>query len=564
MVKISHGLVLAAALMPVALQAAVGDSSVVDDFEAGTNQNKFLAYSFFYDDSKDSGNTVVSSATPGAPGELVFDPTLSVGEGANGSTKSAKLAFTYGNKKPSCGTGCTYGNMAGFGTGFIEEPKDGSVASLDMTGASSITFMAKADKAMVMRVEIATAPVLDFGYHLFQASLTTTWQTFTIPLVEGIGFAQPAWADPVVFDVTKMQKIQFAISADDNTGLTGGVVNIDNIVVHGYKWVPPAACMTCVGLPQTGASLSNMETAPKNQNAAGGYWFAYNDAEGRTVATQTEYSEIFGGVVFDPLTPTIPTLTISEAKGAAASAGAFIEFALGPTFLEGVETIKPFVGVGTKVSDALDVNFSDFSSGSGIGFSYWTKAGSTFDFIRFEAISNQDFGNAGAVYSVLLPSTAGEWKTAVVKFTDLKLPTWESVTPAPLAKATMAKFQWAVQNEPGTTGAIAIDNVTCEGMVACPTIGGAPIRNSFASKARAFSVSRGLNGLQVAVRLNESQTKATVRVVDVKGQLAAKEEITGRDTQIANISQDKLKSGVYSVQVTLGDKVLPAAMTVIP
>jgi Carbohydrate binding domain (family 11) len=568
--NLAHGLILASALVPVAARAAATDSAVVDDFEGGSNQNKFLAYTFYYADTKDGGNTTIASAkAPNAAGELLFDPTLSVGEGANGSAKSLKLDFKMGTTKPSCGTSCTYGNMAGVGTGFAT---DGSV--LNLTGATSVTFWAKASAAMTMRVEIATKPVTNFGYHVFQAILTTSWMQYTLPLVEGPDFQQPAWAataDPQTFDPSQVEKIQFSISTDDNTGLTAGIVNIDQIVVRGYKWVPPTACMAECEKPGTGALLGDLEGATGNKNKSGGYWFAYNDAEGRVVSAPSEYSEIFEGVTPDTAAGSKNViLKVSPAKGMAGTAGALIGFKLGPTYLQGTEQIKPFVGIGTKVSDALGVNFSNYTGANAISFDYWSSATSTFEYIRVELKANQDYGNAGIVHTVLIPATGGTWKSYNIPFTKFKLPDWEEVALIPLAQqalkvAEMEKIQWAVQGLPGTTGSFAVDNVKIGGLVdPIPTIGGAPVLNSAKFQKSGFAVTQGFNQVHVGLRLGNKLESAQIRMVDMKGHVVASEKVEGMGPQSYSIKTQSLKSGVYTVQVKVGDRVMSAPVTLLP
>lgn len=567
---IARGILTAAVLMPIAVNAAAGDSAVVDDFESGTNQNKFLAYTFYYNDSKDGGNTVIASAKASGA-ELLYDAALSVGEGAGGSAKALKLEFTFGSVKPKgCGGTCAYGNMAGMGTGFVA---DGQV--LNMTGATAISFWAKASANMAMRVEIATEGVKDFGYHMNAPQLTPTWTKITIPLIEGPDLQQPTWAEEVPFDLTKMQKIQFAISADDNPStLTGGTVYIDDIVVHGYKWVPPSACITCVGLVGTGGLLSDMETAPKNQNKSGGYWYAYNDTEGRIPApvTQSEYSEIYEGVTIDEITK-IPTLAISTGKGAANSSGAYIAFNLGPTYTQGTSTIRPFVGIGTKVSDALGNAFSNYTGSTGVSFSYWTSATSTMSYIRLEVKAKQTaaaFANAGIVHHVLLPVTGGVWKDAVVKWTDLKLPDWDEVKLIPIAQqalnvAQMDKFQWAVQDEPGVEGAIAVDNVKIEGLATVPAFDpNASIRGGFGTRGQGFSLTQGLRKLQVAVNLGDLAQTGEVRLLNLKGEVVGKAQVAGTGMKTAELSTLNLRSGVYAVQVKVGDHAMTAPVTVLP
>jgi hypothetical protein len=423
--------ILAVALGAHAQTAA---ASVLDNFEAGSNQNKFLGYSYFYNDATDGGTSVVTTAHVGSkPSELLVDSTSF--DAGYASTKSLKMAFTYGPNKPkSCGGTCAYGQMVGFGTQFVPgtDVATGTGTTLDITGATAITFFAKASVAMKMRVEVTTTNVTDFGFFVANVSVGTDWGPQTVMLSTGLGgINQPSWAVPVTFDPTLVQKLQFSISADDNAGLTAGTVWLDSIVVQGYTWVPPTACMPCVGTTAaTGAVLADLEpvTAPPraaNQNAAGGYWFAYNEVGTRAVTAQSQYSEIFAGVDLTNPTPTAPILVVSPAKGAAASNGAYIGFTLGPTYTANGSIVQPFVGIGTKFSDALDIGALDATGSTGVAFDYNTDATSTFKFIRLEAKTNQtDLGtNAGVVHSVLLPATGGTWKTAIVPWAKFSLPT---------------------------------------------------------------------------------------------------------------------------------------------
>jgi hypothetical protein len=291
----STGSLILAGLLTAAVSAQA--QAIVDNFEAGSNQNKFLGYTYFYDDSKDGGDSKVLSSKPGlVAGELLFDSAKSVGEGAEGSTKSLKLDFTFGATKPSCGAACTYGQAVGVGTQLVPGTDNGKV--INLTTATSITFMAKATVSMKLRVEVTTKNVTDFGYFRAEPTVGTTWAPVTFLLEPGLGgLARPAWAEAktpgVLFSKDSVQKLQIQISADDNATLTAGTLLIDNIVIGGYTWVPPSACIKCVEAltPKTGTLLSDLEavvTPPRaaNQNTVGGYWYAYNDISARVARPQ--------------------------------------------------------------------------------------------------------------------------------------------------------------------------------------------------------------------------------------------------------------------------------------
>jgi hypothetical protein len=420
---------------------------------------------------------------------------------------------------------------------------------------------------MDMRVEITTTDVKDFAYHRAVAHLTTTWAKQTVLLTSGLGgINQPTWTTtPVTFNPADVQKIQFSISADDNAALTAGTVWFDSIAVVGYKWVPPNACVKCVSTTAaTGAVLSDLETSATHagaQNAAGGYWYAYNDVGTRTVTSQSQYSEIFEGV--DATDPKAPILTVSPTKGAAGSAGAYIKFTLGPSYSDNGSQVMPFVGIGTKTSDALGTAFLDATPSTGIAFDYWTDAASTFSFIRLEVKTNQtDIGtNAGAVHSVLVPTTGGTWMTANIPWTSFSLPNWKDI-PDPTVKVKtsgIAKFQWAVQDAPGTTGAFAIDNVKLPGMTTIPVVSIRSVQHA----AKDLRMVQANGRLNVAFDMPAGVTKAQVNLLDMKGAVVASHDLSGKGLQQASLETRSLNSGVYSLQVRHGDVVRAMPVTLL-
>jgi hypothetical protein len=135
---------------------------------------------------------------------------------------------------------------------------------------------------------------------------------------------------------------------------------------------------------------------------------------------------------------------------------------------------------------------------------------------RLEVKTNQtDLGtNPGVVHSVLLPATGGTWKTAIVPWAKFTLPDWVDVPDKTVAvkKAGITKFQWAIQDAPGTTGGLAVDNVKLPGMTAIP-IG---IRNA----SRAFHglrMSQAAGRLDVTFDLAAGESAAKFTLVDLKG-----------------------------------------------
>ncbi|MDB5106196.1 MAG: hypothetical protein JWP91_3885 [Fibrobacteres bacterium] len=525
-------MLVGAAAVSMSAGAVKAQDALMDNFEAGTNQNKFMSYWYYYNDAVNLGTSKVISSKPGTGTELLFDPTVSLGADETGG-KAAKLDYEMGPTPLSCGGTCTFGQFVGFGTDFTPTKK-----ALDLTGATKITYKAKAAAPTVVVVQVSITSVTSqagdqqFAVHEVTHNIGTSWKTYEVALSETAlkdALKQPSWAKPAVpFNPKEVEKIAWKVSMDAATNPLKGTILIDSVVVRNYTWPNPYACMTCVGLPGagTGGLLADFESLPKNQNKAGFYWYAYNDAEGRTVSSQADYSEIFGGVTPNALVPTKPDLTIAGAKGNAAGDAAFIEFTLGPTWLQGANTIKPFVGVGTRLSDELNVSHFNASTSTGISFDYKTT-GTDIDYIRMEAKDERNLG-AGIVHFTLLPGTKGEWKSATIPWTKMQLPDYAEVAliaDQTLHTKSLEQIQWTFQGDPKKTGSIAIDNVKMVGMAKVDTsfVGlVAPARNA---SSHGLSAMASGNALQVAFAFPAGRNIGVAELLDTRGKVVSRENL---------------------------------------
>ena len=519
------------------LSPAFSQITVFDDLEAGTNQNKFLGYWYFYTDIDDGGNSVVNNATVSGA-ELLFDG--SYGEGREGSAHSAILDYTFGTTEPSCGGTCTFGNFAGIGSEFIPA---GSV--LDMTTATTLQFWMKGSAAdMTVRVEVATKDIIDFGYYRIEAAVGTGWQQYTIDFADFISFTQPSWADPVPFNKAMIEKIQFAVSAED-ANPAAGKVWIDDITVNGYVWVPPTICSTigAAGAP-VGAKLIDFDGTIETQNAVGEYSYAYNDAAGRTV-TAGQYTDVFGGVNVDPLDPTVIDLAIAG-NGNGGTNGAFIEFQLGPAYVEGATTVQPFAGIGTRVGDNLGLSFYNAQNdgATGVYFDYMTTG---VDWLMFEVHSNQDFGNAGIVHHCLAPGSEGAWRSASVPFgSSLFLPDWDEVRALPpamqaLKTDALEKFQWSYHGAPGTQASFAVDNVHLMGATAISDV-------KPKQKRAKQNIGIQVNASQLLLNVNGTLKDARITLKTVKGKRVYQNTLSNLQGSLT-LDTEGYTPGVYYIGV---------------
>jgi hypothetical protein len=450
--------------------------------------------------------------------------------------------------------------MIGIGTQLAP---DGDVA--DITGATKITYWAKASELMTVRVELATEPVKNFAYHKIEHEFTTSWTKQEIVLQEGLGIAQPSWnTEEVALDLSKVEKIQWQVSMDD-ANPEQGTIWIDDIEID-VKIAKFNECVSCVQTAGSAAShngwmLSDMETTPYNQNGLGYYWYCYNDAEGRSVSVPgEEFSEIIAGANIDPDDPTKPILVI-DGNGQGGGNGASIEFQLGPSYEEGGQTIKPFVGVGTKLSDNLGTEFynADAYGATGIYFDYKTTG--DVDQLRLEVQANQTFPNSGIVHHVVLEGTNGEWKGAAVRWEDLVLPRWEEVASLPptaqaLKLTELSQIQWAFQGSAAATGTIAVDNVKL--IDASPYTPGAVLFG--ARQLRARGITAWQAGSVLRISLPGRSEPAHARLVTLKGQTLVARSAARAGS--LSLPIDKVAGGLYLLRVNTTEGTVTSPFTV--
>jgi hypothetical protein len=520
-----------AAAVCMAAGAARAQDALIDDFEGQSNQNKFMSYWYFYNDAANQGTSKVNSSKPGTATELLFDPAVSLGADETGG-KAAKLDYEMGPTPLSCGGTCTFGQFVGFGTDMTPSKK-----ALDLTGATKITYKAKAAAPTVVVFQVSITSVTSqagdqaFAVHEVTHNIGTSWKTYEAALSETAlkdALKQPSWAKPAVpFNPKEVEKIAWKVSMDAATNPLKGTLLIDSVMVRGYTWPNPYACMTCLGAPGagTGALLSDFETLPKQQNKAGFYWYAYNDAAGRTVASQADYSEIFGGVTPNALVPTKPDLTIAGAKGYNGGDGAFIEFTLGPTYVQGANTIKPFVGVGTRLADELNVAHLNATGSTGISFDYKTT-GADIDYIRMEVKDERNLG-AGIVHFALMPGTKGEWKSATIPWTKLQLPDYDEVkliADQTLHIGSLEQVQWTFQGDPKKTGSISVDNVKIMGMTAIDTSKVGILAQGHGMRSGLIARAAG-DRIQVTCAFPAGRNLGAVELLDTRGRVLSRADV---------------------------------------
>lgn len=539
-------------LAAVALAAMTAKAALIDDCEGGTNQNQFGAYWYFYDDSADGGNTKIAGVTRDGKNLLGVAPIA--GEG-NAGTAGYKMSYTMGTVLAPCkdATGavipsCGF-NYAGVGTMLATEG-----LTCDIKTAQTITFWAKASPAVKLNVEVATSDITDFGYYRTLISIGTSWAKYQIVLDPDLGIQQPQWAKTVTFDPKKVQKIQWQVHSDQVKGaFTDGTVNIDDVTIEPYDFVPPEVCVECLtaAAPATKALLSDFEGAVPNVNAAGQYWYCYNDGDRMPAPTKvSDYSDINAGITVDPALPIGKSPLIAIEGHGKTGSGAYIGYLLGPTFTQtgSADVIKPFVGVGTKLSDDLGSVFYNATAdgATGVMFDYKITGAS---YLRFEVVSSNDMSSSGIVWSRLFPAGA-DWQTAVVPFSALALPNWASVQamdPATTALKLneLKKMQWAVQDGAGKSGTIAIDNIYLIGATKVTKLGSGVLYHKGSMAATGLKAGLVNRSLVLTMPSSLGQQNGSISLVNIKGVRIAGKAVNVMAGSAANLDVSNVANGMY-------------------
>jgi hypothetical protein len=521
--------------------------AIVDDCEGGTNQNKFGFYWYFFDDHKDGGNSSIPGVAPDGTGGYIVAPTAGAGHVGAGIALPYKLGPTMAGTPPSY-------NFIGMGTMLAANGK-----TLDLTGATSITFWLKSTNAISLDFQLVdTVHIPDFAYFYYTCTIPAgVWTKFVVPLSAGGlgGLAQYSWTKlpAVPFTVKTVSKLQWQISLTGVGTNTSGTVTIDDISIQGYNYVPPDLCTSCAGAagqtPSPAALLSNFDAYPYSANARGYYWFCYADGVGRT-APASDWSVITGGATVNALDPTKWTLTLAAGgtKGYNSTNGADIQFTLGQTFTNppSTDVVKPFVGIGTNLwNDQTLVNpyNADLDGMTGIYFDYMLSGADQSMVVRLEVYAN-NFQTPGEVFYIDLPYTGtGVWKGASVPWSKLVLPSWQGITPATFQSSNIEKIQWAVQSTKGDMGELAIDNIYLTGGNKITT----PIRYQYNAVKGVSGVSASLISNNLRVSIPQNLSNVSLSLVNTQGSVVVKKLPGVNHTALMSVSG--LAKGVYMLNV---------------
>ncbi|MDR2592410.1 MAG: T9SS type A sorting domain-containing protein [Chitinispirillales bacterium] len=601
---------LAAAL---AVAGGAFADSVLDNFEGGSNANRFGAYWYFYT------NTYAARASGNPTGcdqkdytAALVDSKLEMIDNATKSGNQLLFTGSYGSDLVAPHGGQYSGVMkfsnllspwksattkenpdvypgVGMGTGLTTDTINGMGSGF--TSAKKIKFwmrVSDADLVVKFKIEFATQIAgngnswpcnADASYEVVLPEPSTAWKEYEINIEasnSGSGatcaapkLCRPTWetGKPYTYDLSKALKVAWFLEGSSNGTTAGaeGQIAIDDISIEGYTFVDKWLCTSCIKndseRPADSLLFSNFdnqlpETQSLAQNRLKQYWYAYSDNVAR--GTQGTPSTIDDGQWNDPYYPDGPSLIINDESnvyGVNGSHGAYIQFTMGTPFTKNGESVQPFVGIGTNLADSNSVyNGANLTK---IWLRYKT-VGFEELFVEFHdeyAVSHDD----GEVFYTKLPGTNGEWNIAEIPLTGdvLKLPSWAKNRTGALAtfdKTKLTKLQF--KNQSTNDGVLVLDDI----YFFDPTIAGGvegPVSvKSLGSKAKVSGLRAVYSRGKIGVNWNAGTSVASgsVQLVNTKGRVVASAPIATTAGKVtANLGANTIPTGMYFVRVNAKD-----------
>ncbi len=507
----------------IASSYCVADT-VIDDFDDGNSKSKIQKYWYFYTDVDNNGQSTIygTQSKPEFVGEY---------DGKDG-TYGAVMEFTLGDTAGMT-DGCK--PYVAMGLNFAEGTSASGRYPYDLTGADSISFYVKGDKAFTARLYMELTNVTNWDDFFYSINVTTSWQRVSIAMKKDNkkGFKQNGWEDEYAdFDLTKVAKMNFRVRWDENPDLKSGELYIDSVVMHGNAKFPKIGAIKPepVGnFPSKG--LLNDFTDGKKKNTLGFSWFAYDDGtlDGGSVFT-SGYDDETDQIIVD------------ETGGYDNTEGIALSVTLGdliPNSSDPKNPIAPFCGIGTTLGDASK-GFFDAGGGSGVYLNY--KSDIDVDMELVDSTTRSD----GIAFYVVLPSTGGEWMQVKATFSTFVLPDWVSAgdltdEQAKLNTKVLSKLQFKISGDPNTDANFAVDNIYFDGV---PIVGVLPLNKRLANK--------GINYVQtrdaVKISLSNSIGNAKVSLVNPIGKVVYFKNVNGL-SRSCSIPLFNHASGVYVLRI---------------
>ncbi|MCL2219769.1 MAG: T9SS type A sorting domain-containing protein [Chitinispirillia bacterium] len=576
--------------------AQAGQSSVLADFENGTNENLFGDYWYFYGDEKENGTSgdpvigpVKTVHSKVATAEYVGDEvrftsaSIATGSDVQFGSNAAKMQYTFGGsmgmawKSPpptSCTTfgpdGCyRFQQFVGIGTGLVADGV--SDAPTGFNNATKITFYAKAAKAMTVALLPQMSTILDNAHYRQNFDITTAWAKYEVDLGAATELSQPEdWGTEVPFNKTKVTKLAWQVQAgnglnpapEDAQG-ESNTLFLDDVVIEGFKFVAADMCESCVTTTgwTGGTPFSDFDNPEYPfQNKLGWYWYSYDD----TKTTVDAGSPAGNTVITDGIDCDSEFATDGCPLAVVEPGAAYIAFEMGNAMMIGGNPVQPFVGLGTDLFDAENLTgyFNKGVVAEGIYFEYET--GGSVHEINVEVQDMIDVEGErpeSAVRYIKLPATNGTRSAARIRWTDLKLhenwddvKQWISQNPqlVPLRTDRLAKIQFKYQG--GGSGYMIVDNVRFLGTFNYDDEGSVRL---IGSKAKASGLRATYSRGVVGVNWNAAASVASgkISLINTRGRVVSSAPIANVSGSrvTANLGKGNIPTGMYFVRVDAKD-----------
>lgn len=491
--------------------------AVLDDLEGGNSINKFGGQWNFSGDFWDKGNSKILSAVDTSVAVPFFKGAYGGGY-PDGAGNAAKLEFRFGTVKPGTPPN-TYDNNVSMNC-----PLGPDDAMLDLTGAQSVTFYAKADKALQVEMVLNTADITDYAYYTAMLNVTPAWTKYTIKLAAGAGgLTRRNFGVAKPLDLSQALAVGWEVNKGKNAAISTATLWIDDVSFQGYTFKAPEprgsclanGCITAPGsAPKPAVLVADFEGADPTLSALGNHW---NFGSTTPMGADARASRFTAGV--DSANFTIAP----QGKGYGGGNGGMLGFELGDVWFtpEGYLQL-PAVNLSTYMSQ--DTNL-DVTGATGLYFDYQTTG--QVEYVDLKVRTNQTHAdNVYAVAYAKIKASGGQWKGAMVKWSDFVLPNWGPAfkeAEKAMRFTNLVSLEWSVTSAAkNIAGSLAIDNVYLTGIGQLPNpipsaIGNARPRLAPAGAAR---VARG--SLEIPFRGPAGSHVGRIRLLDAAGREIAR------------------------------------------
>ncbi len=499
-----------AGMLALGVGGAQGQA-VLDDLEGGNSINKFGGQWNFSGDFWDKGDSKILSAVDTSVVVPFFKGAYGGGY-PDGGGNAAKLEFRFGTTKPGTPPNTYENNVS------MNCPLGPDDAKLDLTGAQSVTFYAKADKALQVEMVLNTANITDYAFYTSVLNVGAAWAKYTVKLATGAGgLTRRNFGVTKPLDLSQALGLGWEVNHGKNAAVSQATLWIDDISFQGYTFKAPEprgscianGCITAPGsAPKPAVLVADFEGADATLSALGTRWSLGSAAP---MGSDAKASHFTSGVDSTDFT------LAPQGHGYGGSNGGMLGFELGDVWFtpEGYLQL-PSVNLSTYLSN--DSNL-DVGAATGLYFDYMTSG--EVDYVDVKIRTNQVHAeNIYAIAYTRLKATGGQWKGALLKWSDFVLPNWGAAfqeAEKAMRFTNIVSLEWSVTSaKKNIQGSIAVDNVYLTGIPELPQ----PIPSRLAAANASPGQGRllvGRGSLRIPFRAPAGSHVGQIRILDASG-----------------------------------------------